>query len=203
MSDWKTVDELEKMQETTPVFLTSGCCESAHGSIELFRRLKLRHGWFNTANGSLTSKEPQEPTEEDFYPLTPPEDQYIGEDYANGPYGGIVMAYTVLYKGKKWLAPTIQVCWLSGVFSEDSYGGEVAKDYEISIKAAEALEMALRPKMEVIGGDVVLLKDDEEDRHSVMMLFPPDFAIKQAKNFEEWKKFLTAFCDGISLIPLK
>src|SRR5699024_1437696 len=78
------------------VFLTSGCCENAHGTIPLLEE----HGLGYTLDNPYG-----------FYPLTREEEQFIGEDIVPIGDTGLtgMMGYSCLLAGEKWLLISIEL----------------------------------------------------------------------------------------------
>ncbi len=100
-------------QQTTHVYLTSGCCESTdHMGRRALHDLGLSYGWrvggkIITANG-LDDK----PQGAEFYPLTAEEATFVNEyGFSTGEgYVGLT-GYSTVFQGKKWLTPTIEIEW--------------------------------------------------------------------------------------------
>ena len=170
--------------KTIPIFIISGCCEPAHGSPEIFKSLGLA---FDESPEYTASY----PNWGFNYPLTKDESKFIGEDYANGPHGGLAIAYAVLYKNKKWFAPLIEMCYLEGKrFSEGSYGGTAFKTSAEALAAGVELANKLEPRLQAIGGEVAVIEHVEEDRHDVLLLIPVEYPIQQGFDYDQWKTFL-------------
>lgn len=169
-------NDLASSQRKTPVFLTSGACENAWGSPELFALLGLPEGEFDG----------------EFYPLTQEESVYIGEDLVEGTTAWAYTGYSVLYQGKKWLAPSMEFNWLNAASTEGEEG--IYPDEEAAQKAAVSIQETLDPLFAQIGG--MILRDDESrDRISLLFLVPFDYAMRFA-DFEAWKAGLIVLLSG-------
>jgi hypothetical protein len=184
--------DLLEWQKHSPLYLTNGCCENAHGSWELFMRLGLEFGVWNPDTHQIDNV-PQgtfpPDIEDTFYPLTKEEATFIGETYVPSQYGGASLSYSVIYQGKKYLCPLIHVCYLENeTFSRESYGGsEGGETAAEALGAAIKLAGRLKPKFQKIGGQVLVTEDDEQDRHAVMMLIPPKYVTERFATFDEYK----------------
>ncbi len=151
-----------------PLYLTNQGCEVTENYADLLDRFSLPYGEF----------------EGDFYPLTKAEEIYIADDMQDEIGNGIgaLMGYSALYKGQKFLAPSVEVQW-----------GEV---YGAS-SDAEALEFAKRfvaeiePRVSAIGGHVLLEEDMGPDRHCVQILIPFTHAQATAQDYDGWASYLT------------
>lgn len=186
-ADW-SVNAIIDRQYGEPVYLTNGLCESAHGSEELFDRLRWVPYTFETSPGN-----------EEFYPLDANEMLFISEDCVDTPEGPALLGYSCLYKNEKWLMPNVEICFLDGEdrpFSEESYG-EGAGTYKTSSGAwthCIAYSRKIRPAIEAIGGHVLLSLDASgTDRHTVQILIPPLWAINKFgtdRPFEQYKAWL-------------
>ena len=175
-----SVEGIIRRQETEAIYLTNGCCENAHGSEALFNRLKLDYGNFQG----------------EFYPLTDAEVSYISEDGVPTPEGQAEMGYSGLYKGRKWLMPSIEVCFLDSVerpFSEKSYGTEgVYKTTHEAKDKVDALAAQYRPRIEALGGYVFTFYDygPSSDRHTIQILIPFEAAFKLG-SYDKYKTWLS------------
>lgn len=169
-------NDLASSQRKTPVFLTSGACENAWGSPELFALLGLSGGEFDG----------------EFYPLTKEESVYIGEDLAEGTTAWAYMGYSVVYQGRKWLAPTMEFDWLNAASTDGEEG--LYPDEEAAEKAAATIQETLDPLFAEIGG-MILRDDNSRDRISLLFLVPFDYAMRFA-DFEAWKAGLIVLLSG-------
>ena len=158
-------------QATEPIFLTSGCCENAWGTPELFQILGLEAGEFDG----------------EFYPLTMDESQFIGEDMIEGGKAWAYTGYSALYKGKKWLMPCMEFSFpeeTGAIVEEGLYESDV-----IAKQEALAIKDALNPIFSDFGGEIMFKEFDTDDRHTLMFLIPFEYAMKFG-NYEGWKKQL-------------
>lgn len=180
-------NEVLVKQETEPVFLTNGACESAHGSIEVFKALKLPYGVLDKRNGKVLELAEDKPIRMDlgyeFFPLTIAEAALVGPKAFNTPEGHGNMAYSVLYKGKKWACPCLEIEY----DEDDERGSNNAK------MVADNLAEMIRPKVGISGGQVlVTYKDGMNDRHTLMILMPFAVLRKHQKNLDGFHKWLEA-----------
>lgn len=77
-----------------------------------FDQFGIKYGGFNPNTGKVVDLvNGCLPAKHVFYPLTASESEYIVDDVIDIPYGTIVLTGSVLYKGQKYLAPTI---WTNG-----------------------------------------------------------------------------------------
>jgi hypothetical protein len=147
-----------------PVYLTSATCENAHGTPELLAEYGLPGGTYDG----------------DFYPLTEAESQFIGEDLVE-VYDGFeaMTGYSVLYEGRKFLAPTVEFYYGEGVSTTEQ-------------EARDACDTSVRCLAEHVGdfGGRVLVYEDMDDRINLMVMIPFEYARENAKNFEGWKRHL-------------
>lgn len=147
-----------------PIILTNACCENAHGTPELLAEYGLPGGNYDG----------------DFYPLTEAESQFIGEDLVEVYEGFEAMTgYSVLYEGRKFLAPTVEFYYGAGVSTSEQ-------------EARDACDTSLRCLSEHVGdfGGRVLVHEDMPDRINLMIMIPFEYARANAKNFEGWKQHL-------------
>lgn len=189
-SYWSAKSVLER-QGNEPVFLTNGCTENNLDNtpttgFEVFEPLGLKFGWTDEHNNVYDAPggRGDVPDHGRFYPLTPDENKFVGEDSADGPYGGAMLGYAMLYRGKKYIGPNVEVCFKGNrqPFSDESYGIErvddaLYPDGETALAEAYRLANFLRPKLQAIGGDVVVIDENEVDRHAVAILVPTEFAV--------------------------
>ncbi len=149
-----------------PLYLTNGTCEATHDYIE---ELLTKAGIpFGNAEG-------------EFYPLTEDEEKFIAEDVADlGDGIEAILGYTSLYKGKKYLMPSVELCFGEGTFTTEKYALDFANE----------LKQKFQDRISQVGGHVILSENEEYDRHVLKLLLPFDYAIAKAKNFDEWKKHL-------------
>lgn len=139
--------------------LTNGTTEHAWGDSELLDRLGL-------------SYQPDSPW--GFYPLTTAEEKYVGEECIVLPNGFMVrLGYSCLYKGQKYLCPTIEV--------EPEF--HTAAD-------AESYVNLIRPTIEKIGGHLLVEEHDENFSSEIRILVPFAWATANGVNFAEYKDSL-------------
>jgi hypothetical protein len=147
-----------------PVCLTNATCENAHGTPELLAEYGLPGGSF----------------EGEFYPLTDAESKFIGDDLVEVFDGFEAMTgYSVLYEGRKFLAPTVEFYYGDGVSTTEQ-------------EARDACDTSVRCLAEHVGdfGGRVLVHEDMDDRINMMVMIPFEYARDNAKDFEGWKQHL-------------
>jgi hypothetical protein len=155
------------------VFLTNGACEeTGQISEERLKALGLQFGEFD---GS-------------FYPLTDHEAQFIAEDLIEMGEFGVLTGYSVLFRGGKYLAPTIELD-----FFEDD-------DLTITKEEASRKNQALKPVLEAIaaqtGGhycwesEPAVEFSSGDGKFVAELLIPFDYAEQNAHDFESWKQHL-------------
>lgn len=147
-----------------PVYLTNGSCENAHGTPELLAEYDLPGGSF----------------EGEFYPLTDAESQFIGDDLVEVHDGfEAMLGYSVLYEGRKFLAPTVEFCYGEGVSTSEK-------------EARDACDTSVRCLSMHVGdfGGRVLVHEDMPDRINMIVMIPFEYARANAKGFEDWKDHL-------------
>jgi hypothetical protein len=197
----KTTSERNSMnvQRIHPVYLTSGCCENCeHFTEEDFKALGLPYGASDPNNcvRTVTQERPISFTEV-FYPLTEEEQTFIGEDWAGELHGGFCMGYAALFRGQKFLFPSLEVCYWSAnpPFSRESYGEYLCESPEQAERETQRIAKGLRKKVKPHGGKVFVSLHDgcgpDGDRHTVSVLLPFNVA-QQCGSFEQWKHFLAA-----------
>jgi hypothetical protein len=191
MSDFSTAG-IVRRQATEPIYMTNGCLEVAHASPEVFEALGLR-GAYLYWNQQAGRTEDGPVDGDHWYPLTREENEFVAEDMTEGPFGGLITAYTLLYKGRKWFAPSVEVCHIEGrVFSRESYGGSLYETRDEALAAANRFADAIRPSAEKLGGEVYVDPDTGDDRHTVNLLFPTDVVVATFKDYDEWKQHLNS-----------
>lgn len=154
-----------------PIYLTNGCCEHAHGDVDMFRRLSLN--WSRDQYGG-------------FYPLTEQESMFVcdrGPMLPNGFFAN--MAYTFLYKGKKYGGAAIEVPYLNPL---DDPSADPFPPREEALQEANAFADRIRPVIEIeTGGHVLVQVDDLDYRHTIQILVPFTYIIQSASEFSDWK----------------
>lgn len=152
------------------VFLTSGCCENAHGTPALMERYGLEY---------------QAESEFGFYPLTESESKYIAEDYFEpAPFLGGMMAYSVLYNGQKYQYLDFRISFEKNT-KASSYKLH-CEQKNILKKANDYLQCALiawedNPTEEYENGD---------GEYASGLLVPFSQIPNFADSFSDWKHFL-------------
>jgi hypothetical protein len=148
-----------------PVYLTSGTCEVTEQYDDLLDELDLDYGSF----------------EGEFYPLTDDEAVFIGEDLADVADGyGALMGYSAVFKGEKFLMPSVEV----------GFGPDFGTDRDGALEAAKGLKDKIGSKIEAVGGHVFLDENHDWDRHVVQILIPFSYAKTVASDFDGWKTHL-------------
>lgn len=133
-----------------PAYMTNACCEVASVTQADLDDLGLTYGSY----------------EGEFYPLTDAEAQYIAEDVVDGADGkyGAMTGYSVLYRGKKYLMPSIEI--MNGPDDNFPFASreEVRRD-------ARSYAERIKPKVLNMGGHV-LIEESYDDRFIVQILVP-------------------------------
>ena len=161
-------------QRTEPVYLTNGCCESAHGTAELFDVLGLSSGEFQG----------------EFYPLTRAEEQFIAEyGWQIGKHGLLSFGYSALYQGRKWYYPSIEFSW-----DADHIPDASEQDAAANLEALKAFAR-LAPMLEAIGGKAIFSEYEGFDRHQVSLLIPMDWVRMRFQNFYDYKTWVVSICE--------
>lgn len=207
MSRFWQASNVLKRQANRPQYLTDGCCESVldkKNGLKVFKELNLPFSsWRQEGKfGSFVDYKPTHsflPKDAEFYPLTDKESDYIGEDSFGEIHAGIRLPNSMLYQGKKYLAPSIEVCWFDGkTFSRGSYGPCLYATKKEAKTEAERLAEFLKPKLVKFGGLTYI--DEEVDRFDVFMLIPFSKAFKY-REIEKWKEFLGNLVKGYTPLP--
>jgi hypothetical protein len=146
------------------LYTTNGCCEVAHAGPRLFSKLGLE--WSVDHDGF-------------FYPLTKKESPFVGEDGFALPNGyWSHMAYSCLYEGKKFAYPTIEI----------GFGQDGEDDRDTELRKLNAYAEEIRPRIEAIGGHIIVEKDEpEETSHTLQVLIPFEYIVQNAVEFDDWK----------------
>lgn len=112
------------------------------------------------------------------YPLTQKEVNYIGDGMEGRTGTTIINGYTVLFKERKFFAPTIELPF------NPPEREECLKDIQdIAGRCNEALKNM---------GYIQIIEDDgpDEDRHTITALIPMDYVIDRlkfsAKEYNQW-----------------
>lgn len=131
----------------TPLYLTNGCCEHAHGDADMFRALGLNHGQFDG----------------EFYPLTATEAPFIAEDTIDAldDHKFALTGYSALYRNRKYIMPSIELAFGRDLPSKDTILAE-ACDYARRI----------RPKIESMDGEILIDDNADPDRIIIQILVP-------------------------------
>lgn len=192
-------DDPIKKQKTEPVFLTSGICEDAeHLSPWDLQKLGLS---FSVDTGG----DPFDASQWDadnyggdsdwymkgytFYPLTTAESKFVADDTFDTPEGLGIMGYSVVYQGRKWLYPAIEISY-AGPDDDAKHGGFHYANEALAKAAADYLARQVREKLEAIGGDVhVYYNDGCDNRHTVHLRIPFEHACALG-TFENYKAWL-------------
>ncbi|MBD2745995.1 hypothetical protein IC232_04700 [Microvirga sp. BT688] len=145
------------------LYTTNGCAEVAHAGPRLFTKLGLE--WSVDEHGF-------------FYPLTEKESRFIGEDGIELPNGFWPhMAYSCLYEGRKFACPSIEI----------GYGRDNESDRETVLRQLKTFADEIRPRIEAIGGHVILEEDEPDTSHTLLTLIPFDYIVRNAVEFDDWK----------------
>ena len=117
----------------TPIYLTNGCCEFPH-----------EWGWMFEGTGLEAGN-----LDDDFYPLTDGEADFIAEDLVTSADGRMhaLTGYSALYHGRKHIMPSIEL----PVGPEHD-----APSYEEVRKIAEEYVAAILPKVQALEGNVLI-----------------------------------------------
>ena len=167
------------LHQDQPVFVISGCCEPAHSSPEQFEALGLEY--------QKNVNEFDYDYWGDADPLTEKERNYIEEDGVSFDCISEEYAYfstnsVVLFKGKKYLFPNVEVD-----FNENVSDEQAAKNIKKALEQATAIASKLDSRKGVF--DVAIL-ENVGDFHVVGVLIPFEAAFKAASTFDKYKKWL-------------
>ena len=138
----------ELIDRESPIYLTNGCCEFPH-----------EHGWMFEGTGLEAGS-----FDGDFYPLTDEEAAFIAEDLVTSADGRMhaLTGYSSLYRGAKHIMPSIEL----------PTGPEHdAPSHEEVRKTAEKYVAAILPKVEALGGNV-LIDSGIDDCVVILILVP-------------------------------
>jgi len=174
--DWNTIPtpivDPVGLQVTCPLVLTNGGCESTDViDIDVLHSMGLETGVV---------------TEEKIpFPLTERENLFIAEDSIDLAFTYILLGYTVVYQGKKWLSPIIEY-----MFSEDDSNGITSAQAE-ALMEVEAQVIASR--LIALGGYVMIEKGVWPVHHCLTMMIPFDCPelTKFESSFDEYVNWLT------------
>jgi hypothetical protein len=122
------------------------------------------------------------------YPLSEQEANYVFDDEIvlqgiPGPFGqtptyNVLMGYSTLKDGVKFLAPTI----------EHMYGD--GDDADKALRDVNAFADATRPALEAIGGSVTVVEDALPSRHNVEIRIPMEYAVSTGLDYDGWVEHL-------------
>lgn len=177
------------VQNSLPIYLTNGCCESAHGNPEVFVALGLTHDRYVFATGEVADNA-EGRTHQDFYPLTEAEAQLVGESSALiTPNCEARMPYALLYQGKKWFAP--HICF--------HFGGDGEQSEAEALEQFDAADATIREKIESVGGVLIRSEYDEVEHgcnetdytHALIALLPFEVA-KAIRGSLSWEGYVEA-----------
>ncbi len=185
------------------VYLTSGCCESTdHVGRRALLDLGLGYGWWTGSKViTATGMEDKPKPEYDFYPLTAEESLFISEHgfHTGEGYVGLT-GYATLYKGKKWLSPTIEVEWLTDDKARHGYTADQmhAPTQDQALFLARRLLARAIERLASIGGYAEIEENPEtaDDRWTVALHIPMEWALNNLKSqrgfdFDRYCGFLT------------
>lgn len=148
-----------------PVYLTSGCCEVTEQYDDLLDQNGLEYGSF----------------EGRFFPLTDEEAKFIADDVAEVDDGyGALMGYSALYRGEKYLMPSIEI----------SFEANNAMSRDLSLKMAYEFVTQHSSSIEETGGHIIVDADCDIDRHVIQVLIPCSYAAAVADDYNGWKSHL-------------
>lgn len=159
-----------------PIYLTNGCCESCIENGKILDAFGLEYGTF----------------EGDFYPLTKAEETYIAEDVVTSADGRMhaLTGYSALYRGEKYIMPSIEL----------PVGREYdAPDPETVRKTAENYAKAILPKVESLGGNV-LIDNGIDECVVIQILIPFTTVMDLNQTWYETMRWMMVDPRGIKLI---
>ncbi|NTF17462.1 hypothetical protein G6L37_03445 [Agrobacterium rubi] len=149
----------------SPVYLTSACCEVTEQYDDLLMQNGLAFGAFDGG----------------FYPLTEEESKFIADDVAEVDDGYVaLMGYSSLYRGKKFLMPSVEV----------SFDAENEMSRDLGLHMAYEFADQNVASIEEIGGHILVDADADVDKHVVQVLIPFDYAATVADDYAGWKTHL-------------
>tara|TARA_B100000929_G_scaffold214052_1_gene171014 strand:+ start:8673 stop:10298 length:1626 start_codon:yes stop_codon:yes gene_type:complete len=144
-----------------PIYLTNGCCEFAHDDGWMFEGSNMETGLFD----------------DDFYPLTEQESQFIAEDLVTSDDGRMhaLTGYSALYRGKKHVMPSIELA------VGDEHDAPSKSEVQ---KIAKEYIANILPKVQQLGGNV-LIDEGIDECVVIQMLFPIERVMK-FKDLDTW-----------------
>lgn len=153
------------------IYLTNACCEdTGHLTAELLAAAGF--GYTDDEDG--------------FYPLTEAEAGYVADDALGCAGHEVLLGYSVLMEGRKWLAPTLRILHADPEASESDYlspGNALA--------LAKVLEAVLSPRVQAFGGRVLL--DDDEPYATCLVIVLPFEVAQLVGDFAAWRAFLMSY----------
>lgn len=154
-------------------YLTGKRCENTH--LVNARRMLGLGLKYQTRNG--------------FYPLVTSEVRYVSRiaTPANG-IPRIRYGHAVLFSGKKWLSPAAEYPYAET--GEREPRGAAAKRRIRALAAAVADAERARAALAAIGGQAVVLPDEEAGMHVLLLLAPPEKIARAFPDFASWRKFV-------------
>ena len=160
-------DDILKRQETEPVWITD---DEGADTFQVTAATMKALGLEFHKDG------------EDTLPLT--EDEYevlLGGQTLNNETSHIVeCGFSVLYKGKKWLAPEIGFD-----FDPDDEAARIK-----ALESATAWVKEKREEIEHIGGEIILSADATDSEHELTVLLPMSLAL-DAESVDDWREALS------------
>ena len=182
--------EFLRRQAREPVLMTNQSTEAVGGAARAFQVLD----WSFSATDGHEFRDcwpgDRVPEGEKFYPLTNAEAQLIFEDWqawrVPGYKGaGWHLGTTAAYKGKKWLAPTLELQHNGGPFTQNR------NDPSPSVvkKLARGVVKAVQREVKRVGG-FVRVEHDAKLGSIVVVYVPMTWAVENLRNYEGVKAWL-------------
>lgn len=103
---------LEDWEMGELLYLTGRDGLNSHGDRRWMDQMGLRYGFRHRLSGKVYWKDSLVPSllgECEFYPLTPSEAVFVSYEEFDSSLGPVQLGYSVLYKGEKYLAPTLEL----------------------------------------------------------------------------------------------
>jgi len=185
-----SVKTLVARQKRHPVYLTNACCENAHGSEALALKLNLTVGSYNASDRKVYDAV-LSGIVDGFYPLNARESQYIAEDLATINNYSALLGYSVLFRGKKYLFPSIEFNFIdpSNAKSPDYPG--IFLSHRDAMNALRVTESKVKAAAEAVGGFVWVFEEDNDGlTHTLGIAIPFEFAFKLGDNYHAVREWL-------------
>jgi len=124
-----------------------------------------------------------------FYPLIASEIRYVSRipGSANG-IPKVRYSHAVLYSGKKWISPAVEYPYAAS--GEHEPRGVASKRRIRALAAAMLGAEKAKAAFAAIGGQTIVLPDDEAGMHILLLLALPEKIAKAFPDFASWRRFV-------------